>query len=92
MTPPNAFESAALPFAIYVVTSLQSLVNSLDPNPVIAAAQIPGAIEVLLGQIKMKFPSLAAAEFGAAKTEVNTQLSSVLAKLSSLQSQTPAAA
>jgi hypothetical protein len=80
---PNPFETAALPFAVFVVTSLQSLVNSLDPNPVIAAGQIPGALQVLL-------PSLAASEFGAAKGAISAQLGGVLTKLNSL-SPTPAA-
>ena len=85
MSTPNPFETAALPFAVYVVTSLQQLVNSLDPNPVIAAGQIPGALQVLLGQIEMKFPSLAAAEFGAAKGALSAQLGGVLTKLTALQ-------
>jgi hypothetical protein len=91
MSAPNPFETAALPFAVYVVTSLQALVNSLDPNPVTAAGQLPGALQVLLGQIEMKFPSLAAAEFGAAKGAISTQLSGVLTKLNSLQAAAPAA-
>ena len=85
MSTPNPFETAALPFAVFVVTSLQSLVLSLDANPAIAAGQLPGALQVLLGQIEMKFPSLAAAEFGAAKGAINTQLAGVLTKLNSLQ-------
>lgn len=84
MSTPNPFEMASLPFAVFVVTSLQSLVNSLDPNPVIAAGQIPGALQVLGGQIEMKFPSLAASEFGAAKGAVSAQLGGVLTRLAAL--------
>ena len=92
MSDTNPFESAAIPFAVFVVASLQSMVNNLDPNPVIAAGQIPGALQVLLGQIEMKFPSLAASEFGAAKGAISTQLSGILAKLNSIQAAaTPAA-
>lgn len=79
---PNAFERAAIPFAVFVIKSLQTVVQNLNPDPVIAAAQLPGAIEVLAGQIKMQFPSLAAAEFGAVKTAVSNDLDGLLTKLS----------
>lgn len=92
MSTPNPFETAALPFAVYVVTNLQLLINNLDPNPIIAAGQLPGALQILVGQIEMKFPSLAAAEFGAAKGAVSSQLSGILTKLSSLQAAAPPAA
>jgi len=88
MSTPNPFEQAALPFAIFVVKSIQSLIAGLNPNPVIAAGQIPGAFQVLLGQIEMQFPALASSEFGAAQTALNTQLAGILTKLSALQ--TPA--
>jgi hypothetical protein len=81
---PNPFEVAAAPFAIFVVKSLQSLINSLNPDPVIAASQLPGAVEVLVGQVKMQFPSLAASEFGAVKTSVSADLDGVLAKLGTI--------
>lgn len=92
MSTPNPFEAAAIPFAVYVVTSLQTLVNSLDPNPIIAAQQLPGALQVLVGQVEMKFPSLAVSEFGALKTGVSSQLGNILTKLNALQSGGPAPA
>lgn len=88
-TSPNPFEIAAVPFAIFVVKSLQSLVNGLNPDPVIAAAQIPGAVEVMVGQIKMQFPSLAAAEFGAVKASVNAELDALNAKLAAIAPSAP---
>jgi hypothetical protein len=91
MSAPNPFEQAALPFAKSVITNLQALVNGLNADPVIAAGQLPGALQVLLGQIQMQFPSLGSAEFGAAKTVVSTQLSGVLTKLDALSAAAPAA-
>lgn len=88
---PNPFEVAAVPFAIFVVKSLQSLVNGLNADPVIAATQIPGAVEVLVGQVKMQFPSLAASEFGAVKSAVNADLDALAAKLAAIVPASPAA-
>ena len=87
---PNPFEQAALPFAVFVVKAIQSLIAGLNPNPVVAAGQIPGAFQVLLGQIEMQFPSLAASEFGAAQSALNSQLAGILAKLQAQQTAAPA--
>jgi hypothetical protein len=89
MSAPNPFEQAALPFAKSIVTSLQSLVNGLSADPVTAAQQLPGALQILLGQIQMQFPSLGTAEFGAAKTVVSTQLGGVITKIDSLMTAAP---
>jgi Transglycosylase SLT domain len=89
MSAPNPFEQAALPFAKSIVTSLQSLVNGLSSDPVTAAQQLPGALQILLGQIQMQFPSLGTAEFGAAKTVVSTQLGGVITKIDSLMTAAP---
>lgn len=79
------FEQAALPFAAGVIASLKTALNGLSNDPVVAAAQFVPAVDIVINQIVMQFPVLAASEFGAAKAALNSKLDDLSAKIAAAQ-------
>jgi hypothetical protein len=76
----NAFEQAALPTAVDVLTAVETFLTNLGTDPVVAVARLPGAFLVLQGQIALQGPALAQAEFGAVMTSGKSALAGMIAK------------
>lgn len=73
---PSAALVAAAPALLQIVNALQTFRTNIGTNPLTAAANLPGAEAVLLGQIQLAFPELATAEFGVLSADAGAQLTS----------------
>jgi hypothetical protein len=76
----NAFEQAALPSAVQILTAVEAFLGNLGTDPVKAVARLPGAFLVLQGQIALQGPALVDAEFGAVMTSAQSSLAAMVAK------------
>lgn len=84
MSSPNPVLIAAAPSLIAALQALQQFETNMGPNPLLWAANYPGAKLALLGALALQLPQLATAEGGALETVINTTTSSWITKLQAL--------
>lgn len=85
MSTPNpvitAIETAAAPSLVVVLQALQTFISNLGTDPMQIPTKFPGALQVLIGNVELQLPALAASEFGALQTEANTKIAGWISKL-----------
>ncbi len=70
----NPLLSAATPALLAVLQALQTFIANLGTDPLQVAVRFPGAIQVLLGNIELQLPVLAAGEFSVLQQQVNAKI------------------
>jgi len=84
MSTPNPIAAAAAPSLISVLQAVQTFVANLGTDPAQIPVKLPGALQVLLGNIELQLPTVAAAEFGVVTAEANTKINAWITHLKTL--------
>ena len=85
MSTPNPILVAAAPSLISALQALQQFEADMGPNPLVWAANYPGAKLKLLGTLALQLPTIATAEGGALENVINTTTSGWITKLQALK-------
>jgi hypothetical protein len=87
---PNPVLKAAAPTLVTALQELQTALNTIltgDP------AQIPlragPAVAIMIGQLELLLPGLAAAETGVVQSDINTKIGGLITKLQALNASAP---
>lgn len=81
MTTPNPIVSAAVPSLVSVLQALQTFVANLGTDPAQVAVKFPGALQVLIGNVELQLPALAASEFTTLQADANTKIAGWITSL-----------
>ena len=81
----TTIEAAAAPSLIGALQALQQFEADMGPNPLVWAANYPGAKLKLLGTLALQLPTIATAEGGALENVINTTTSGWITKLQALK-------
>lgn len=88
MSTPNpilsAAESAAAPSLIAALQAIQTFITNMGTDPAQFALKFPGALQVLIGNLELQLPVLAASEITALQTEVNSKINGWISSLQAL--------
>lgn len=84
-TTTNPVLVAAAPALINVLQAIQAFATNIGPDPAQWVLKLPGAFNVLLGDVEMQLPVLAAGEAGALQAVVNTRIGALITQLKAVK-------
>jgi hypothetical protein len=86
MSTPNPVLKAAAPTLITALQEFQVMINTiLTGDPLTAPARVVPAAEILVGQLQLLLPGLAASEVGVANTAIDVKIGTLITQLQALK-------